>query len=81
MVAPHFTTDIFKSKRRYRNEKFSKNMRSCFLRKRERGVSADMRFERVASTSGVRTHRKNGQFSFAPDLLILLLGKPQALNF
>jgi hypothetical protein len=35
-----------------------------------------MRFERIASTSGVRTHRKNGQFSFAPDLLILLLGKP-----
>ena len=26
----HFTTDIFKSKRRYRNEKFSKNMRPCF---------------------------------------------------
>jgi hypothetical protein len=35
-----------------------------------------MRFERIASTPGVRTHRKNGQFSFAPDLLILLLGKP-----
>jgi len=29
-VAPHFTTDIFNSKRRYRNEKFSKNMRPCF---------------------------------------------------
>ncbi len=35
-----------------------------------------LRFKRIASTSGVRTHRKNGQFSFAPDLLILLLGKP-----
>ena len=46
------------------------------LRKRERGVSADMRFERVASTSGVRTHRKNERFSLASELLILLLGKP-----
>lgn len=46
------------------------------LRKRERVVSADMRFERIASTSGVRTHRKNEQFSLAPVLLILLLGKP-----
>ena len=35
-----------------------------------------LRFERIASTSGVRTHRKNGQFSLAPELLILLLGKP-----
>jgi hypothetical protein len=26
----HFTTDIFKSKRRYRNGRFSKNMRPCF---------------------------------------------------
>ncbi|EDP22174.1 hypothetical protein FAEPRAM212_00983 [Faecalibacterium prausnitzii M21/2] len=26
----HFTTDIFKSKRRDQNEKFSKNMRPCF---------------------------------------------------
>jgi len=46
------------------------------LRKRERVVSADMRFERVASTSGVRTHRKNERFSLAPELLILLLGNP-----
>ena len=44
--------------------------------KRERVVSADMRFERVASTSGVRTHRKNERFSLAPELLILLLGNP-----
>jgi len=35
-----------------------------------------MRFERVASTSGVRTHRKNERFSLASELLILLLGKP-----
>ena len=75
MVALHFTTDIFKSKRRYRNEKFSKNA-PLLLQKRERVVSADMRFERVASTSGVRTHRKNERFSFAAELLILLLGKP-----
>ena len=44
--------------------------------KAERIVSADMRFERVASTSGVRTHRKNERFSPASELLILLLGKP-----
>ncbi len=42
------------------------------LRKRERVVSADMRFERVASTSGVRTHRKNERFSFAADTPILI---------
>ena len=46
------------------------------LQKRERGVSADMRFGRVASTSGVRTRRKNERFCLAPELLILLLGKP-----
>lgn len=46
------------------------------LRKRERGVSADMRFERVASTSGVRTHRKKERFCLAPELLLLLLGNP-----
>ena len=46
------------------------------LRKRERGVSADMRFGRVASTSGVRTHRKNERFCLAPELLLLLLGNP-----
>ena len=72
----HFTTDIFKSKRRDRNEKFSKKFALLLLRKRERGVSADMRFERVASTSGVRTHRKNERFSPASELLILLLGNP-----
>lgn len=51
------------------------------LQKRERVVSADMKFERVVSTSGVRTHQKNERFSPAPELLILLLGNPQALNF
>ena len=35
-----------------------------------------LRFERIASTSGVRTHRKNERFSLAADLLISLLGKP-----
>ena len=54
---------------------FQKNA-PLLLRKRERVVSADMRFERVASTSGVRTHRKNERFSLAPELLILLLGNP-----
>jgi len=54
---------------------FQKNA-PLLLRKRERGVSADMRFGRVASTSGVRTHRKNERFSPASELLILLLGNP-----
>jgi hypothetical protein len=45
------------------------------LRKRERVVSADMRFERVASTSGVRTHRKNERFSLAADTPILIFGE------
>ena len=54
---------------------FQKNA-PLLLRKRERGVSADMRFERIASTSGVRTHRKNERFSLAPVLLLLLLGNP-----
>ena len=76
MVALHFTTDIFKSKRRYRNEKFSKKFAPLLLRKREHGVSADMRFERVASTSGVRTHRKKERVSLAPELILLLLGNP-----
>ena len=62
-------------------QKIFKKYALPLLRKLERVVSADMRFERVASTSGVRTHRKNERFSLAPELLILLLGKPQALNF
>ena len=67
----HFFVETQVSKR-----KIFKKYAPLLLRKRERVVSADMRFERVASTSGVRTHRKNGKFSFAPDLLILLLGNP-----
>ena len=35
-----------------------------------------LRFKRIASTAGVRTHRKNERFSLAADLLIFLLGKP-----
>ena len=38
-------------------------------------VSADMRFGRVASTSGVRTHRKNERFSLAADTPILIFGE------
>jgi len=48
---------------------------------RKHPVSENKRFERIASTAAVRTHRKNERFSLAPELLILLLGKPQALNF
>ena len=32
----------------------------------------DMRFWRIASTSGVRTHRKNERFSLAADTPILI---------
>ncbi len=60
----------------YGSKKFFKKYALLLLRKRERVVSADMRFERIASTSGIRTHRENGQFSLAPELLISLLGKP-----
>ena len=45
------------------------------MQKRERIVSADMRFERVASTAGVRTHRKNERFSLAADTPILIFGE------
>ena len=38
-------------------------------------VSADMIFGRVASTSGVRTHRKNERFSLAADTPILIFGE------
>ena len=53
---------------------FQKNA-PLLLRKRERVVSADMRFERIASTSGVRTHRENERFSLAADTPILIFGK------
>ena len=67
----HFFVETQVSKR-----KIFKKYAPLLLRKRERVVSADMRFERVASTSGVRTNRKNERFSLAPELLILLLGNP-----
>ena len=60
----------------YGSRKIFKKYAPLLLRKRERVVSADMRFERVASTSGVRTHRKNERFSLSPELLVLLLEKP-----
>jgi hypothetical protein len=85
----HNTTDIFYLKLgsgakkilpppsvEYGSREIFKKYAPLLLQKRERIVSADMRFERVASTSGVRTHRKNERFSLAPELLILLLGKP-----
>ena len=67
----HFFVETQVSKR-----KIFKKYALLLLRKRERVISADMRFERIASTSGVRTHRKNERFSLTPELLILLLGKP-----
>ena len=75
MVALHFTTDFFRRNAGTEMRNFQKYA-PLLLQKRERGVSADMRFGRVASTSGVRTHRKNERFTPVPELLILLLGKP-----
>ena len=66
----HFFVETQVSKR-----KIFKKYAPLLLRKRERVVSADMRFERVASTSGVRTHRKNERFSFAADTPILIFGE------
>ena len=40
-----------------------------------------LRFKRIASTSGVRTHRKKKRFSLAPELPLLLLGSPKPLIF
>ena len=72
----HFFVETQVSKQRV-----FKKYAPLLLQKRERVVSADMRFERVASTSGVRTHRKKERFCLAPELLLLLLGKPQTLDF
>ncbi len=36
------------------------------LLERERGISVDMRLERIASTAGVRTHRQNERFGLSP---------------
>ena len=66
----HFFAETQVSKR-----KNFKKYAPLLLRKRERVVSADMRFERVASTSGVRTHRKNERFSLAADTPILIFGE------
>ncbi|WP_199720415.1 hypothetical protein [Butyricicoccus sp. AM05-1] len=66
----HFFVETQVSKR-----KIFKKYAPLLLRKRERVVFADMRFERIASTSGVRTHRKNERFSLAADTPILIFGE------
>ena len=76
MVALHFYNGQFLVKTQVSKRKIFKKYAPLLLRKRERVISADMRLERVASTSGVRTHRKKERFSLAPELLLLLLGKP-----
>jgi hypothetical protein len=73
---PSLYNGQFLVKTQVSKRKIFKKYAPLLLRKRERIVSADMRFERVASTSGVRTHRKKERFSLAPELLLLLLGKP-----
>ena len=66
----HFFVETQVSKR-----KIFKKYAPLLLQKRERVVFADMRFERVASTSCVRTHRKNERFSLAADTPILIFGE------
>ena len=72
MVALHFYNGQFLVKTQVSKRKIFKKYAPLLLRKRERVISADMRLERVASTSGVRTHRKNERFSYAADTLILI---------
>ena len=54
----HFTTDIFSEKNRGLPEKVKIKMLPA-LEKAEASCSADMRFERTASTAAVRTQRRN----------------------
>ena len=63
----HFTTDIFSEKNRGLPEK-SENKMLPALEKAEASCSADMRFERTASTAAVRTQRR-----------MFLLGVPKPL--
>lgn len=76
MAAKNFFLSLYNGhflvKTQVSKQKIFKKYAPLLLQKRERVVSADMRFERVASTSGVRTHRKNERFSFAADTPILI---------
>ena len=65
----HFTTDIFSEKNRGLPEK-SENKMLPALEKAEASCSADMRFERTASTAAVRTH---GDFRVREPLLFKML--------
>ena len=71
----HFTMDNFLVKTQVSKREIFKKYAPLLLQKRERVVSADMRFGRVASTSGVRTHRKNERFSLTADTPILIFGE------
>lgn len=42
-----------------------------FLNSESAHISADMRFERIASTAGVHTHGENERFDLAASALIL----------
>ena len=65
----HFTTDIFSEKNRGLPEK-SENKMLPALEKAEASCSADMRFERTASTAAVRTQRRNERSGLSASLLI-----------
>ena len=69
--ALYYTTDIFLPFFKYRRRK---NV-PAFEKQGHHDLRI-LRFERIASTSGVRTHRKNERFCLAPELLLLLLGNP-----
>ena len=65
----HFTTDIFSEKNRGLPEK-SENKMLPALEKAEASCSADMRFERTASTAAVRTQRRNERSGLSASLPI-----------
>lgn len=63
------TTDIFSEKNRGLPEK-SENKMLPALEKAEASCSADMRFERTASTAAARTQRRNERSGLSASLLI-----------
>ena len=72
----HFTTDIFSEKNRGLLDK-SENKMLPALEKAEASCSADMRFERTASTAAVRTQRRNERSGLSAHLFLLGAPKPR----
>ena len=73
-ISFYFLTDFFSQKL----DTLLKKYAPLLLWKRERVVSADMKLWRIASTSGVRTYRKNVSIGLAFKLTFSVLGSPQA---